>query len=477
MKLLRLSVFTVFTFGTVALQTKLSRAQDEAASQPVASDLAVALQTAPIEPVAEEPQAASGEAASSPGAAPAPAQQQPPTSSSNFTGTPQDGDEGSRVTEPPKQAARFKAFEIKAEDGNYALKIGGLVQADGRFPLDSGGDTFVVRRARLDLTATLAKYFSLRLHPELADSKLTLLDAYLGVALVEEVQLQVGKMKAPIGLELLQSPRDIPFAELGLPSLLVPNRDVGVLFQGKLFAGTVEYQAGVFNGVADGAKNTEQDENDAKQYEGRVVISPFASTEIAWLAGLGLSIAGSTGEQAGALPSYKTAGQQTFFNYAATAVADGNHTHLSPQGYYYYGPFGLLGEYVRSSQRVTDATSAEVTSSAWQVTGSFVLGGEASYKGARVDAPLDPGAGTWGAVEIAARYGALNVDREAFVAGLADPTTSARGAHHVGLAVGWWFLKGTRALLSFDHTAFDGGAPAGDRESDNVVVARLQAAL
>jgi hypothetical protein len=42
----------------------------------------------------------------------------------------------------------------------------------------------------------------------------------------------------------------------------------------------------------------------------------------------------------------------------------------------------------------------------------------------------------------------------------------------------WWFLKGIRAQLSYDTTAFEGGAAAGgDRESEGVVVTRLQVSL
>src|SRR5690606_42065101 len=112
-------------------------------------------------------------------------------------------------------------------------KLGGFVQADGRFLFgNQGTDTFAVRRARLDFRATLASYLSARLHPELAGSRLNLLDAYITLGLVPELQVQVGKMKSPIGLELLQSPRDMVFPERGLPSLLVPNRDVGAVVQG-----------------------------------------------------------------------------------------------------------------------------------------------------------------------------------------------------------------------------------------------------
>jgi len=70
---------------------------------------------------------------------------------------------------------------------------------------------------------------------------------------------------------------------------------------------------------------------------------------------------------------------------------------LSPQGYYYYGPFGFLGEYVISDQRVTrvlgpSRISRRLENTGWEVTGSWVLTGEdAAYKGGVVPRhPFDP---------------------------------------------------------------------------------------
>ncbi len=50
---------------------------------------------------------------------------------------------------------------------------------------------------------------------------------------------------------------------------------------------------------------------------------------------------------------YTTDGQQKFFTYNKNVNATGVHWRLSPQTYYYYGPFGLLGEYVISDQHVS----------------------------------------------------------------------------------------------------------------------------
>lgn len=371
----------------------------------------------------------------------------------------------------------FKGFRVSSEDGAHSLKLGGLVQADGRLFLVEGTDVFVIRRARLDVRAKVGKFFGFRLQPELAGAAPSLLDAYASVAFLDEVVLQMGKMKSPLGLELLQSPRDFVFPELGLPSLLVPNRDVGALLQGDLWGEVLSYAIGIFNGVPDGASG-DTDEIDAKDVEGRLFLRPFVKTTSELLRGFGAGVAGSYGKQLGALPSHRTPGRATFFTYGDTAEAEGPRSRISPQAYYYAGSCGVLAEYVRTVETITDGTGrTEIESSAWQVVGSFVVGGKAGYQGARVGNPVDPAHGAWGALEVGARYGEIELDRRVFTGGFSERATSARSARNLGAVLSWWFLNGTRALVAFDRTAFRGGAVDGNREAENVVVGRLQVAF
>jgi hypothetical protein len=54
---------------------------------------------------------------------------------------------------------------------------------------------------------------------------------------------------------------------------------------------------------------------------------------------------------------------------------------------------------------------------------------------------------------------------------------SARRAQSFGVAVSYWFVKRTRALVSFERTVFEGGSDGGDRAPEGVLVTRLQVAL
>src|SRR5205823_10614266 len=126
----------------------------------------------------------------------------------------------------------------------------------------------------------------------------------------------------------------------------------------------------------------------------------------------GTNVLGLPSTTGGTLAGYTTDGQQQFFAYNpasnAIVVADGEHWRLAPQAYYFVGPFGLMGEYVISDQRVSrvgvaPAASARLENTAWQISGSWVLTGEAATYGRVVPRnSFDPREGSWGALQLVA---------------------------------------------------------------------------
>lgn len=243
-------------------------------------------------------------------------------------------------------------------------------------------------------------------------------------------------------------------------------------------AGTLSYALGAFNGAPDGRDGSTTNPDDDVEAFGRVFWEPFREAANA-ASGLGVGLAASHGDAGGAaaLPRYRTPGQVQFFGYRSAAVADGERTRLSPQAYFYRGPFGLLGEAVRSRQRVRNGpATAELDHGAWQVAASWVLTGEdASYRGVvRPDRPLTGDGGGFGAIELAARMGALELDDDAFPL-FADPAASARRARAWTLGVNWYLTQNLKLVANYTQAAFDGGAPAGaDREDEKTLFTRAQ---
>jgi len=410
----------------------------------------------------------------------------------------------------PRLTAGTSGFSFSSADTNFVLKVRGYVQADGRFYVNDhipANDTFLMRRVRPIFEGTVFKYYDYRIMLDFASGINSsaanngfLQDGYLNIHYWPQFQIQVGKFKPPVGLERLQSGANLLFAERGLPTQLVPNRDVGIQLHGELFNGALNYQAGVFNGVQDaGSGDSDVGTDDHKDAAARLFARPFKNTKIGPLQGLGVGVAGTYGNQAGTLPTFRTPGQQAFFSYATgsgntftNVVADGEHWRLVPQAYWYWGPFGVFGEYVISSQKIrrdvltapTNAVSSGFDTAhngAWQVAASwFVTGEQNSFSPVTPSHPLNFGGEGWGALELAGRYGELTLDDELFGGGGAPSFATGASARKVrswGVGVNWYLNKNIKLTLDYDQTKFRGGSKrpgAVTAQDERVIISRAQ---
>jgi phosphate-selective porin OprO/OprP len=380
-----------------------------------------------------------------------------------------------RVSNLEKRTAYAEAgqngFLIKSGDGDFQLRLSAYVQADGRTFIGddqpAATNTFFIRRARPILQGTVGRHHSFSIVPDFGQGATVVQDAYYENTYVTQAKLRAGKFKTPFGLERLETDPNTHFAELALPSSLVPNRDIGAQIAGQSEEGTVAYAIGVFNGNPDNT-TTDADTNDSKDAVGRVFFTHR---------GFGAGVGATYGKQAAALPSFKTTGGQTFFSYTG-ALADGERVRLSPQGYYYAGPFGLLGEYVQSAQEIRKSgTLSKVKHSAWQAATSIVLTGEKnSYADGITPAyPFDPRNGHWGAFELAARFSELNIDDDVFALGFASPTSSVSRARGRAVGINWYLTRHVKYVLNYERTSFTGGAAGGtNREPENLLLCRIQ---
>jgi phosphate-selective porin OprO/OprP len=385
-------------------------------------------------------------------------------------------------------ASSKDGFSIKSADGKFAVRLKGLVQTDGRFFLSDSAvpvtNTFFIRRARPILEATVGKYLEFRVQPDFGQGTTVLFDAYTDVKIAPAFAVRAGKFKPAVDLERYQAASDIVFAERALPTNLAPNRDVGLQLSGDIGSGAFTWQAGVFNGVPD-LGNGDGDVSDAKDFAGRVFLQPFKTGT---LGGLGVGVAGTTGLERGsaaapALASYRTSGQQTWFRYTSSTTtpannvfANGRRDRLAPQAYLYTGPLGLHAEYIQSWQAVSRAGAATVKlkHTAWQTTGSFFLTGEKnSFKSAAPKKAFDPKAGTFGALEVAARYSELSIDNATFPT-FASPASTPSKAKAWAVGINWYLARAIKVVVDYEHTTFTGGTAAGDREAEDFVVTRVQ---
>ena len=384
----------------------------------------------------------------------------------------------------PPQAPPIAGFQdgffIQTSNGDNRLLFGLVAQTDARFSIgDTLGatNTLALRKLRPTLSGRVGRYFDFKVMPDFGNGTVVVMDAYLDARFSPAFRIRAGKDKTPVGYELLQGDAFLLFPERALASSLVPNRDIGVAAQGDLVGGKLFYSGGVFNGVPDGSSSTtDVDTRRSKDLAGRVVMQPFrtAQTPVGPLNGLGFQVGGSRGRQNGAVPTFRTSSGQAYFSYAGGVVADGMRTRVTPAVFYFYGPLGAFAEYMFSRQRVANGTvQSALGNQAWEVTGSFVLTGEAaSDRGVRRAENFDPSARAWGALQVLGRITELRVDGDAFALGLAAPGAS-RSARSWTLALNWYPTPYVKYYVTFERTVFDGD-PTGPRPAENLLLARAQ---
>ncbi len=417
-----------------------------------------------------------------------------------------------RIESAPVTQVDDNGFSLKLPDGSYALRLRALVQADGRGFFDDDAlqatDTFLIRRFRPSLEGTLFGLVDYRLLPELAGT-VQLLDAYTDIHPWAWLRVRVGRFKGPIGLERLQSDADLPLLERALDSNLSSVRELGVQLWGDVAGGVAQYAVALFNGSVDGA-NADTDFNHAKDLAARLFFQPLRIAALADGGSLGIGIAASFGNRKGklpttsagvtsvvtGLPSFRSAGQNTFFQYLAPTDTTGASTvfthqltwHLNPQLSYYYETVGLLAEYVVEGQGVQKGnTTTTLTNQAAHATLSYVFNGKVGFDGVTPTVGFDRKLGAPGAFELAVRWDWLRVDPAAFggaggasasAVEYADPSRSARSAQGWTAGFTWVPRRSVHLAIDFGQTSFTGGAGTTsapvDRKTENVLIARSQ---
>jgi phosphate-selective porin OprO/OprP len=161
-------------------------------------------------------------------------------------------------------------------------------------------------------------------------------------------------------------------------------------------------------------------------------------------------------------------------------TAAGEHWRIEPQAWYYWGPLGILGEYIVSDQKVQRTGGATVLQSraehrGWQVQGSWFLTGEDnSFRTVNPLRPFTLGEGGWGAFQVVARLNQLSLDEQVFPV-YANHDLSVSKATEWSVGINWYLNRIVRLSTSYSQTHYEGGAknPAAARD-EKVMISRVQ---
>jgi phosphate-selective porin OprO/OprP len=165
-----------------------------------------------------------------------------------------------------------------------------------------------------------------------------------------------------------------------------------------------------------------------------------------------------------------------------TITSNGDRSRISPGGYWYWGPFGMMGEYIQNHtpmkrvQTQTDGPTLVSESTfddyGWFLQASYVLTGEqATYKQVVPINAFDPLNGRWGAFELAGRVSQVHVDRGVFDAGFAGPGAGATTkATEITGGINWYLNRNFKVQLNWSHTTFGqdldlNGMPRGSEDA------------
>ena len=357
-------------------------------------------------------------------------------------------------------------LELKTNDGNTSLKLGGRIMLDHAWFSDDTNnvDGTEFRRTRLMLSGKVNQ-FEWKTQYDFArgdDSdgndkggRPAFKDVYVGVSGVPYAgALRVGHFKEPFGLEELTSSKYMTFMERSLTSAFVPSRNVGLMAHRTLDNGTLAY--GVFRTTGDnGFDKGDGDYSVTGRYT-RLLRNDGDNLFHIGAAASSRSIDGLTIRPR---PSAHLAGKLPAAN---DGTADGEFRY-GVEAAWARGPLSVQAEFMGSSVSAADNFSY----TGWYVMASYFLTGESrpydSKKGIfkRVKPAKEFSWGeSWGAVELAVRYGSidagdlLRLDMET-----KDPDDTLAGPRLDDLTVGVNIYHNPtfRTMFNYVYSDMDGG--------------------
>jgi phosphate-selective porin OprO/OprP len=427
-------------------------------------------------------------------------------------------------------------FHVKSSDGNFDLHIGGRVEEVYREILDRpilGGaagasgpaakvqpNTFYFHELFLSMDGTIYKDWGFKIIGDFAPqganaTNPTVATGAISGTIAEQawlewkhfdwIHVQFGQFKSPNEAESIESPLFQEVVNRSPMSRFVQNWETGMQIYGSFLESLFTYNVALMNGrghLANGGRSL-VDDNDGKEVDWRLTAAPFVQdADSYWLRGLRVGWWGSYAREGQGSPRNGSltqgfppgAGFQStdfgvsYLEFPGGFVFHGVRTREGAELTYVVGPFEMRGEVMeRRDEFFVTATAADrfLGMRGYYGQVSCILTGEDKIPDTRIvpKRPLDPLNGGWGAVELAARFGGVTIDRAALneIFAPANPTT-ANSNRMTSLATGvnWWFTKNTRFAFDYvtehyyDGILFAATGPNVDRKHLNGFLAQVQ---
>jgi len=375
------------------------------------------------------------------------------------------------------KASFTDGFHIKTTDGNFDLHVGGRWLEEYRYtfsrPVNGGAlrtstNSFYIREAFISLDGSLYKEWGFKLNGDFSPTAGALIEeGWLEWKPMKELKLIFGQFKGPVSMETMDSPRFLETIQRSPMSRFAPGIDLGVRMEGILWDNLLLYQLAVTNGRSHqvSAGRNQIDDNDGKEYMGRLSVSPFVQEKGSLLQGLRLGVYGSfshIGEDGNINPTGwpgNIATNELAVTYLSFPAAPGfrfagDRYRVGGEFTYFYGPFMLRGEALsRTDEFSITATGRHdlLRIMGYYGTATVVLTGEDKTPNTRL-VPLHPFSikeGGWGAVELVARFAAVSLSRDDLADMGVDLTQNTNRVSSITFGANWWTTPNVRFSLDY----------------------------
>jgi phosphate-selective porin OprO/OprP len=366
-------------------------------------------------------------------------------------------------------------FYVNKSDGSMKLKFGGLIQADGAVvnmsnqlenEIGGVGNGTEFRRARIFFEGAIYEYGIFKAEYDFAEGEPAFKDVWVGLQNIPWIErVRVGHMKEPFSLEQLTSSKFLTFMERALPDALVPARNTGIMMDRSFFENRMFFGVGGFVNTNDFGRGFQNGAN--TNVTARLTGLPLYQEKGEQLIHIGLNYSHLfRGDQT------LTFSQRPEAHLAPRIVNTGNVPGVTSVDVVggelagVYGPVYFQSELIASFvERKRDFRNPTFWGGYAQL-GWFLTGETRDYEArTAVFARTAPkhnfniAKGTWGALELAARYSYLTLDDKGVSGGIASDITGG---------LNWYLFPDLRVMLNYVYSDRHGLGDA------NIVESRVQ---
>ncbi len=348
-----------------------------------------------------------------------------------------------------------KGLRFKTANGNFKMKIGGRLHADGSIHSEDNignediSDGTDIRRARLHVKGVIFQDWHYKAQYDFAGNKTRIKDLYLKYTGFDWFSIAVGHQKQPFSLQLQMSSNDIPFIERSLDNGLVEplvDRAIGVRLDSH---GKHWFAAGGLYGDSAGGKNKS---DEGWGVTGRFALAPIRSKEqVVHFAVNGAYRVPQNGKSVRFRDKTTHKSNVALIDTGSLITGLDNTILAGAEAATAIGPFSLEGEYThafvnRRGNHVPTRHNLGFDGfhiqAAWSLTGesraaSYKMSG-GKFKRLKPAHYFSLSQGGWGAWEVAARYAWIDLNDQ-------DIKGGKEQAFTVGLN---WYLNPNIRLMA-----------------------------